>query len=49
MTTLSPTAAKRVFLILSTTRWLPVGFVVGIFTLVARERGLTHRSRSRST
>ena len=41
MTTLSPTAAKRVFLILSTTRWLPVGFVVGIFTLVARERGLT--------
>jgi MFS family permease len=41
MTTLSPTAAKRVFLILSTTRWLPVGFVVGLFTLVARERGLT--------
>lgn len=41
MTTLSPTAAKRVFLILSTTRWLPVGFVVGIFTLVARERGLS--------
>jgi predicted MFS family arabinose efflux permease len=41
VTTLSPTAAKRVFLVLSTTRWLPVGFVVGIFTLVARERGLT--------
>ncbi|KGN39488.1 MFS transporter [Knoellia subterranea] len=40
-TTLSPSAAKRVFFILSTTRWLPVGFVVGIFTLVARERGLS--------
>lgn len=40
-TTLSPTAAKRVFLVLSTTRWLPVGFVVGIFALVARERGLS--------
>ena len=38
---LSPAAAKRVFLVLSTTRWLPVGFVVGIFTLVARERGLS--------
>ncbi|NNM45971.1 MFS transporter [Knoellia koreensis] len=41
MSTLSPAAAKRVFLILSTTRWLPVGFVVGLFTLIARERGLT--------
>jgi MFS family permease len=41
VTTLSPKAAKRVFLVLSTTRWLPVGFIVGIFTLVARERGLT--------
>ncbi|NYG06302.1 putative MFS family arabinose efflux permease [Phycicoccus badiiscoriae] len=41
MTTLSPAAARRVFLTLSTTRWLPVGFVVGIFTLIARERGLT--------
>ncbi|GGB73304.1 MFS transporter [Knoellia flava TL1] len=40
-TTLSPDAAKRVFYVLSTTRWLPVGFVVGIFTLVARERGLS--------
>ena len=36
MSTLSPTAAKRVFLTLSTTRWLPVGFVVGLFTLIAR-------------
>ena len=41
MSTLSPTAAKRVFLLLSATRWLPVGFVVGIFALVARERGLS--------
>jgi MFS family permease len=42
MTThLSPTAARRVFYVLSTTRWLPVGFVVGLFALVARERGLT--------
>ena len=41
MTTLSAAAAKRIFLVLTTTRWLPVGFVVGIFTLVARERGLS--------
>jgi MFS family permease len=40
-TTLSPRAARRVFLLLSTTRWLPVGLVVGIFTLIARERGLS--------
>ncbi|EAX0569005.1 MFS transporter, partial [Salmonella enterica] len=40
-TTLSPAGAKRVFLVLSTTRWLPVGFVVGLFALIARERGLT--------
>lgn len=40
-TTLSPGAARRVFLVLSTTRWLPVGFVVGLFALIARERGLT--------
>ncbi|MFC7489712.1 MULTISPECIES: MFS transporter [unclassified Knoellia] len=38
---LSPAAAKRVFLILSATRWLPVGFVIGVFTLFAIERGLT--------
>ena len=41
MSTLSPAAAKRKFYLLSTTRWLPVGFVAGIFTLVARERGLS--------
>lgn len=40
-THLSPAAAKRVFLVLSTTRWLPVGFVVGLFALIARERGLS--------
>lgn len=40
-TTLSPTAARRVFLALTTTRWLPVGFVVGLFALIARERGLS--------
>lgn len=38
---MSPAAAKRTFYLLSTTRWLPVGFVAGIFTLVARERGLS--------
>ena len=41
MSTMSPAAAKRTFYLLSTTRWLPVGFVAGIFTLVARERGLS--------
>ena len=38
---LSPRAAERRFYLLSTTRWLPVGFVVGIFILVQTERGLT--------
>lgn len=38
---LTPDAARRVFLVLTATRWLPVGLVVGIFTLVARERGLS--------
>lgn len=41
MAHLSPTAARRVFLILSMTRWFPVGLVVGIFTLWSLERGLT--------
>lgn len=31
----------RAFLILSATRWLPVGFTVATFALVALERGLT--------
>jgi len=38
---LSPSAARRVFLILSCTRWLPIGLVVGIFMLWILERGLT--------
>ena len=38
---LAPAAARRVFLLLSLTRWFPVGLVVGIITLWALERGLT--------
>lgn len=38
---MAPAAARRVFLLLTATRWLPVGLVVGLFGLVALERGLT--------
>jgi len=38
---LSPRAAERRFYLLTTTRWLPVGFVVGIFILVQTGRGLS--------
>ncbi len=38
---LSPAAARRVFLILTFTRWFPVGLVVGLLTLWQLERGLT--------
>jgi MFS family permease len=38
---LSPAAARRVFLLLSLTRWFPVGLVVGLLTLWQLERGLT--------
>lgn len=38
---LSPTAARRVFLILTFTRWFPVGLVVGLLTLLALDRGLS--------
>ena len=38
---LSPRAARRVFLTLTATRWFPVGLVIGIFTLLPLERGLT--------
>ena len=38
---LSPTAARRVFLTLTLTRWFPVGLVVGLLTLWQLERGLT--------
>jgi len=33
--------ALRVFLLLTVTRWLPTGFVLTAFTLIALERGLT--------
>lgn len=38
---LSPTAARRIFLALTLTRWFPVGLVVGLLTLWQLERGLT--------
>lgn len=34
-------AAYRVFLVLTVTRWFPVGFVVGIFILIQTGRGLS--------
>jgi MFS family permease len=38
---LMPRRARRVFLLLTATRWLPVGMIIGIFSLLALERGLT--------
>ncbi len=38
---LSPAAARRVYLTLTVTRWFPVGLVIGLFTLLALERGLS--------
>ncbi|MCU0300618.1 MAG: MFS transporter [Candidatus Nanopelagicales bacterium] len=38
---LTPQEAERRLLLLTVTRWLPVGFVVGIFILVQTGRGLT--------
>lgn len=38
---LTPEAARRVFLTLTTTRWLPIGFVVGLLVLWQLERGLS--------
>ena len=38
---LAPHEAERRLYLLTTTRWLPVGFVVGIFILVQTGRGLT--------
>ena len=38
---LTPREAERRFYLLTTTRWLPVGFVVGIFILVQTDRGLS--------
>jgi MFS family permease len=40
-THLSPRAAEHRLYLLTATRWLPVGFVVGIFVLVMTGRGLT--------
>lgn len=39
--TLSPVDARRVFLLLTLTRWFPVGLVVGVLTLWILDRGLT--------
>ena len=38
---LTPRSAERRLYLLTTTRWLPVGFTVGIFILVMTGRGLT--------
>ena len=38
---LTPSGARRVFLTLTFTRWFPVGLVVGLFTLLPIERGLS--------
>lgn len=38
---LSATAARRVFLLLTVTRWFPVGLVIGILTLIALQRGMS--------
>lgn len=38
---LSPAAARRVLLLLTLTRWLPVGFIVGLLILWKLDRGLT--------
>ncbi|HYH33895.1 MAG TPA: MFS transporter [Nocardioides sp.] len=38
---LSPLAARRVFLLLTLTRWFPVGLVGGLITLILLERGLS--------
>ena len=38
---LTPAAARRIFYLLTVTRWFPVGLVVGILVLLATGRGLT--------
>src|SRR5687768_2734475 len=38
---LTPAAARRALLLLTLTRWFPVGLVVGLMTLWPLERGLT--------
>ncbi len=41
VTALTPERARRIFLLLTVTRWAPVGLVAGVFILLALERGLT--------
>jgi MFS family permease len=41
MTTLAPQAARRTFLLLTATRWFPVGLVVAVVTLLPVDRGLS--------
>lgn len=38
---LSPVAARRVLLLLTATRWLPIGFIVGLLVLWKLDRGLS--------
>ncbi|MEO7070119.1 MAG: MFS transporter [Nostocoides sp.] len=38
---LAPAVARRVYLTLTVTRWFPVGLVIGLFSLLALERGLS--------
>jgi MFS family permease len=38
---MTPAAARRVFLLLTATRWFPVGLVVAVTTLLPIERGLS--------
>lgn len=38
---LSADAARRVFLLLNATRWLPVGLVIGVLTLLLLQRGMS--------
>ncbi|GAA4719875.1 Major Facilitator Superfamily protein [Promicromonospora umidemergens] len=41
MTPLTPARARKVFLLLTATRWFPVGLVVTVTTLLPLERGLS--------
>lgn len=41
MTPLTPARARRVFLLLTLTRWFPVGLIVTVTTLLPLERGLS--------
>src|SRR5688500_8513823 len=41
MTPLTPSRARRVFLLLTLTRWFPVGLIVTVTTLLPLQRGLS--------